>query len=79
MTLTLMVWVIRLKAEYASQVKASENSLIPSSDITSDANGEIEGMVNDRHKGALDKLIKVEYIKEKEELLKRNFQDILLI
>ena len=42
----------KIKAEYASQVKASENTLIPSSDITSDANGEIEGMVNDRHKGA---------------------------
>ena len=63
----------KIKAEYASQVKASENSLIPSSDITEDANGEIEGMVNDRHKGAFGSINKGRIYKRERRIAEDKF------
>ena len=63
----------KIKAEYASQVKASENSLIPSSDITSDANGEIEGMVNDRHTGAFGQIKKGRIYKRERRIAEEKF------
>ena len=63
----------KIKAEYASQVKASENSLIPSSDITSAANGEIEGMVNDRHKGAFGQINKGRIYKRERRIAEEKF------
>jgi len=63
----------KIKAEYASQVKASENSLIPSSSITEDANGEIEGMVNDRHKGAFGQINKGRIYKRERRIAEDKF------
>lgn len=42
----------KIKSEYASQVQLSRSSLTPSSAILDAGNGEVEGAVNDRHKGA---------------------------
>ena len=63
----------KIKAEYASQVKASENSLIPSSDITSAANGEIEGMVNDRHQGDYGQIRKGREYKRERRIAEEKF------
>jgi flagella basal body P-ring formation protein FlgA len=42
----------RIKSEYASQVQLSRSTLTPPSGILDAGNGEVEGAVNDRHKGA---------------------------
>ena len=42
----------KIKSEYASQVQLSRSTLTPSSAILDAGNGEVEGAVNDRHKGA---------------------------
>lgn len=42
----------KIKSEYASQVQLSRSTLTPPSGILDAGNSEVEGAVNDRHKGA---------------------------
>ena len=42
----------KIKSEYASQVQLSRSTLTPPSGILAAGNSEVEGAVNDRHKGA---------------------------